>query len=266
MSPQGRLPTGVIVKRNLIQLIAILACSYGLAGASHRPKPVAMDLLAVFSADHAQKLHRNFAYLPVHHLAVREKILQFTMKGIPFKIQWVGQKSRFIRFNGHSFSRHNLSNFQEFKKAFYGKFGIHHSPPRKYGMMNLLVRQAEAISFMSPLGETTGTEKKRTERQGPMAYVFESMKKGGFKKYFANSKLFKTDNILTDKETEERMKEAFPSMTKGYEMAMIQFIYTYLDGMAFGMTPHGGYQPGVGINLLNDAQGFVRPSSIPFPY
>ena len=225
-----------------------------------------MDLLAVFSADHAQKLHRNFAYLPVHHLAVKEKVLQFTMKGIPFKIQWVGQKSRFIRFNGHFFSRHDLSRFQEFKKAFYGKFGIHHSSHRRYGMMNLLMRRAEAISFLGALGETPQTENKRSKRKGPMTYVFESMKKGGFKKYFGNSKLFKTDNILTDKETEKRMKAAFPSMTTAYELAMIQFIYTYLDGMAFGMNPNGGYQPGVGINLLNDAQGFVRPSSIPFPY
>lgn len=242
-----------MMKKYLLKTIAVVACLQGLAWTwAEQKQPTLTDLVARMSVEQAQKLPHSWAAAPISKLVVRPTILQFTVRNIPLKIEWIGEDARYIRLNGMIFTKRNLRTHHEFVRSFYAKFGIY----RKRSSASLFSDATAASPESEGASERGGSEQGRIR--------FESLENGGIAQYFIPQdtldNIMPEGSIIPDSQAGPEFRMALNSLNKDVP-GLIGATAVTLGAFSKNM------QSMSGVNLGPDGMTpGMRPSCVPSPY
>lgn len=268
------------MKKYLLKALAIMVCLHGLAWhkVDHRqrltdPREIttAQELVAAFSPQHGQRVPESYQKAPITDLQVSAHVMQFKVKGVHMRFEWLGKRARLIRFNGRIFSAKDLSSEKAFHRAFAAKFGIM-KKKRAYSLKSLFFSRAlanidsrlfESTDNSSPSNDTTAVNtlgSDEADSENNISFHFEGQK--DFNSYVKGDKVFKDDASLANTTIGKRFERVVDLTTGSNLMAMARYVFLFQGALGFAMNPAGGFTPGLGVmNQLGKS-----PSSIPFPY
>jgi len=260
----------------LVKGIALLVCLHGLAWHSVDQKrgPVTpqtgAELIQAFSPNMKLTYEKNrWDKAPVTDLYVSKKVMQFRLDGLLMRVEWIGEKSRFIKFNGRIFAQKDFRNFRTFEKAFRAKFGIMKKRRKQFSLMSLFVGTAHAEDGLDvlfdapsegPADATVETEEPEDDDRLENPYgQFESEEDFN---NFVNGDSVVPQGSLLSTTSYSRQMQVRGQLSEDYLLSLMRFAGRFTGLVGMGMSPAGGFVPGMSL-ISGSLSG---PSSVPSPH